>query len=207
MPLSNVYKGEFDQPVIGQVFFVLLVRTASKSAIMSQTPPPRTIAVAGATGRQGQGIVQALLSDTSNNPWLVRALTQDPQSAKAQEFLSRNQTSDGRLSLVAGQVYDAPSLLTAFDGAYGVFAMTSERYPGKSLTEEEDLKHEIDAGRNMIVAAKKCGVKHFVFSSLPDVISASNGKYTKIYHMNNKHIIEQLAREQLDGFSSLIPGT
>lgn len=91
-------------------------------------------------------------------------------------------------------------------GAHGVFAMTSERYPGKRITEEEELKHEIDAGRNIISAAKECCIKHLVFSSLPDTVKASDGQFKRIHHMNNKHTIEQLARKELDSFTSLIPG-
>ncbi|GJN80229.1 hypothetical protein PLIIFM63780_003754 [Purpureocillium lilacinum] len=84
--------------------------------------------------------------------------------------------------------------------------MTSERHPGKIITEEREMEHELDAGRNIIMAAKKRYVKHLVFSSLPDIIKASDGQFKKIYHMNNKATIEQLARKELDGFTSLIPG-
>ncbi|KAL3954042.1 hypothetical protein ACCO45_011998 [Purpureocillium lilacinum] len=174
---------------------------------MPPTQPHHVIVVVGATGSQGSGVIRALLSDKfGGSPWLVRALTKDPSSDKAQKLLSECQTSDNRLSLVTGQVYDAESLRNAFAGAYGVFAMTSERHPGKVITEEREMEHELDAGRNIIMAAKKRYVKHLVFSSLPDIIKASDGQFKKIYHMNNKATIEQLARKELDGFTSLIPG-
>ena len=174
---------------------------------MSSTQLQQTIVVIGATGTQGSGVVRALLSgEYGGGPWFVRALTQDPSSGKAQKLLSEYQTSDNRLSLVTGHVYDKTSLQSAFAGAHGVFAMTSERYPGKVITEEEELKHEIDAGRNIISAAKECCIKHLVFSSLPDIVEASNGQFKRIHHMNNKHTIEQLARKELDGFTSLMPG-
>ncbi|KAF5855549.1 hypothetical protein ETB97_009001 [Aspergillus alliaceus] len=173
---------------------------------MSSTQSQQTIVVVGATGIQGSGVVRALLSDEYGGPWLVRALTQDPSSGKAQKLLSEYQTTDNRLSLASGHVYDETSLRSAFTGAHGVFAMTSERYPGKRITEEEELKHEIDAGRNIISAAKECCIKHLVFSSLPDTVEASDGQFKRIHHMNNKHTIEQLARKELDGFTSLMPG-
>jgi len=174
---------------------------------MPPTQPHHVIVVVGATGSQGSGVIRALLSDKfGGSPWLVRALTKDPSSDKAQKLLSECQTSDNRLSLVTGQVYDAESLRNAFAGTYGVFAMTSERHPGKVITEEREMEHELDAGRNIIMAAKKCYVKHLVFSSLPDIIKASDGQFKKIYHMNIKATIEQLARKELDGFTSLIPG-
>ncbi|PNP79728.1 hypothetical protein FNYG_06821 [Fusarium nygamai] len=173
---------------------------------MSFDQSQQTIVVVGATGIQGSGVVRALLSGEYGGRWFVRALTQDPLSGKAQKLLSDYQTTDNRLSLVSGHVYDEPSLRSAFTGAYGVFAMTSERYPGKLITEEGELKHEIDAGRNIISAAKECCIKHLVFSSLPDTVKASDGRFKRIHHMNNKHTIEQLARKELDGFTSLIPG-
>ncbi|RYC80883.1 hypothetical protein BFJ63_vAg16233 [Fusarium oxysporum f. sp. narcissi] len=173
---------------------------------MSSTQSQQTIAVVGTTGIQGSGVVRALLSDEYGGPWFVRALTQDPSSGKAQKLLSEYLTTDNRLSLVSGNVYDEPSLRSAFTGAYGVFATTSERYPGKLITEEWELKHEINAGRNIISAAKECCIKHLVFSSLPDTVKASDGQFKRIHHMNNKHTIEQLARKELDGFTSLIPG-
>lgn len=170
--------------------------------------PPRIIVVVGATGNQGAGVARALLdSETADgNPWFVRALTRDPNSAKAKRFLADNQTADNRLALVAGHVYDKSSLQDAFAGAYGVFGLTSESFPGRILEREEEMQHEIEAGRNIILAAKACGIKHFVFSSLPDMVKATRGQFPKIHHMNNKHVIEQIAREELGGVSFIIPG-
>ncbi|ETS79369.1 hypothetical protein PFICI_09222 [Pestalotiopsis fici W106-1] len=172
---------------------------------MSHLEQSRTIVVVGATGNQGSGVVRSLLTSTTAS-WRVRALTRDPSSAKSQAFLSANQTPDDRLVLVSGHVYDRASLISAFTGAYGVFAVTSEVYPFKVLEKEEEMMHEIDAGRNMVDAAKECGVKHFVFSTLPDMVKTTGGRYPGIHHMNNKHAIEQLARKELDGYTGLIPG-
>ena len=181
-----------------------------KPEVMSHTKAhqlERTIVVVGATGIQGSGVVQALLSDGRKSPWFVRALTQDPDSSKAEALLSKYQTDDKRLSLVSGHVYDEASLRAAFAGAYGVFAMTSERHPNKVITEEADMQHELEAGRNIISAAKHCGIRHLVYSSLPDVVKASKGQFQRIHHMDNKYTIEQMARKDLDGFTALIPGT
>lgn len=163
-----------------------------------------TIVVVGATGRQGGGVVKALLD--SPLQWTVRALTRDPDSDTAKKFLSHNQTADIRLSLVQGHVYDKASLIVAYAGAHGVFGLTSEGYPGRTLTTEEELLHEIEGGRNQVEASKECGVKHFVFSSLPDMRRVTNGKYTGIHHMNNKHDVETIARAELDAPTFLVPG-
>lgn len=169
--------------------------------------PFRIVVVVGATGNQGVGVVRALLtSETADgSPWFVRALTRDPNSAKAKRLLAKSQTTDKHFALVAGHVYDKSSLLDAFAGAYGVFGLTSESYPGRHL-EKEEMKHEIEAGRNIILAANECGVQHFVFSSLPDMVQTTRGQFPNIHHMNNKHEIEQIARERLRGYTFLIPG-
>ncbi|PKK52679.1 hypothetical protein CI102_2417 [Trichoderma harzianum] len=169
--------------------------------------PLRIVVVVGATGNQGVGVVRALLaSETADgNPWFVRAMTRDPNSEKAKRFLADNQTTDNRLALVAGHVYDKSSLQDAFAGAYGVFGLTSEAYPGRVLEREEEMQHEIEAGHNMILAAKACGIKHFVFSSLPDMVKTTRGQFPKIHHMNNKHAIEQIAREELERVTFIIP--
>ncbi|TDZ39376.1 NmrA-like family domain-containing protein 1 [Colletotrichum spinosum] len=169
---------------------------------------PRTIVVIGATGKQGGGVVRALLA--SDQDWHVRALTRDVSSSRAQYLLSdcsRYIEDDvGRLTLVQGHVYDLSSLQAAFSGAYGVFAITSEVYPGKTLIDEAEMAHEIEAGRNMVSAAEEAGIEHFVFSSLPDMVKTTSGKFTGIHHMDNKYAVEQIAKEHLSGVTCLIPG-
>ncbi|KAL3447166.1 hypothetical protein BJX65DRAFT_277533 [Aspergillus insuetus] len=175
---------------------------------MSASDDSRIIVVVGATGNQGGGIIRALLDSKAPDGglWHVRGLTRDPNSSRAKQFLSDNQTADNRLSLAPGHVYDRASLEAAFAGAYGVFAMTSETHMGRILEKEEEMKHEIEAGRNMVLVAEACRVSHFVFSSLPDMIEATGGRFPNIHHMNNKHEIERFARERLGGVTCLIPG-
>ena len=167
----------------------------------------RIIVVLGATGNQGGGVVRALL--TSGQDWHVRALTQDVNSSKAKALADEHSEymKAGRLTLVKGSVYDPDSLRAAFAGAYGVFAITSEVRPGKTLVEESEMTHEIEAGRNMVLAAKEGGITHFVFSSLPDMVKTTGGQFPDIHHMNNKHTVEQIAREHLSGVTCLIPGS
>lgn len=165
---------------------------------------PRVIVVLGATGNQGGGVVRALLKSKS---WIVRAGTRDPTSSKAQKFLAEEQTSDGRLELVAAHVYEIETLRKAFAGAYGVFAITSERHPDKEIVDEAELQHEIEAGRNIVLAAKERNIQHFVFSSLPDMQLATSGRFPKLYHMDNKYAVEKIARAELLGrFTGILPG-
>lgn len=176
---------------------------------MSATATCHVIVVVGATGNQGAGVIQALLASRTPDGglWHVRGVTRDPNSPKANEFLADHQTSDNRLSLISGDAYNQGSLQVAFAGAYGVFAMTSETHTGRLLEKDEDMKHEIEAGQNMVLAAENCGVKHFVFSSLPDMVSATGNRFVNIHRMNNKYEVERFARERLSGgVTCLVPG-
>lgn len=169
--------------------------------------PSRIIVVTGATGNQGTGVVLALLASDKN--YHVRALTHDVNSSRAKKLLDgcSGKAEPNRLNLVSGHAYDQSSLRSAFAGAYGVFAVTSEVYHGKVLVAEAEMAHEIEAGRNMVLAAKESGVKHFVFSSLPNMDEVTRGQFLGIHHMNNKHAIEMIAKEHLSGVTCLIPGS
>jgi uncharacterized protein YbjT (DUF2867 family) len=173
---------------------------------MSTTKVPQTIVVTGATGNQGKGTIRAILASDGN--WHIRALTRDASSPWAKALLNEysHEVESGRLSFVQGHGYDLSSLRSAFAGAYGVFAVTSEILPGRILVEEAEMAHEIEAGHNMVIAAKEAGVKHFVFSSLPDMDKTTIGQFPGIHHMNNKHAIEKIAKEHLSGVTCLIPG-
>ena len=166
---------------------------------------PRTIVVLGSTGHQGSGVVECLLREPGLESCLVRAVTRDIKSPAARQLLQDYQTPDGRLSLVTGDVYDTESLQNVFTGAYGVFAVTSERSP-KRIDTEEDMKHELQAGLNIISAAKLCEIQHFVFSSLPNMKEVTGGRFEKLFHMDHKYIIEQWAKRDLAAVTCLIPG-
>ncbi|KAJ5816191.1 hypothetical protein N7447_008424 [Penicillium robsamsonii] len=161
------------------------------------------IVVLGSTGNQGRGVLQSLLREVSAT-WHVRAITRNVGSPAAQELLKTFQTPDERLSLKAGDIYDLASLKDAFSGAHGVFAVTSE-LSGKIIANEEGMKHELQAGKNIVAAAKTCNVKHFVLSSLPNMKQATSGRFQKIFHMDHKSIIEQWAKDELSAVTCLIP--
>jgi uncharacterized protein YbjT (DUF2867 family) len=189
----------------------------SCKATMPAPIKPRTIVVLGATGNQGSGVVRALLAKNSPDKVLfsVRAVTRDPDSPQAQRLLATypeaSTSGSGQLQLVAGDVYDRTSLERAFRGVCGVFAVTNNRLPtspgsNRMIETEEDLKHELTAGENIVAAAKGCGVSHFVFSSLPNIAEASGGRFRKVFHFDHKFQIEQLARRELPAVTALRPG-
>ena len=94
----------------------------------------KVIAVAGATGNQGGGMVRAILADPGSG-FAVRALTRDPNSDKAKDLARRAPRSSPRTD-------DVESLRRAFRGAYGVFCVTffwAHFSPEKEIAEARDL--------------------------------------------------------------------
>jgi len=114
----------------------------------------KIIAVVGATGAQGGGLVRAILEDR-NGPFEARAITRDVKSNKAKEL------TEAGAEVVAGDVDDVKSLKKAFEGAHGAFCVTffwAHMKPEKELSQ----------ARNMAQAAKDAGVEHVIWSTLED---------------------------------------
>ena len=114
----------------------------------------KIIAVVGATGAQGGGLVRAILSDP-NGGFVARAITRDVNSDKAKEMAKLG------AEVVAANLDDAESLERAFQGAYGAFCVTFywEHFsPEKELAQASAMAH----------AAKRAGNQHVIWSSLED---------------------------------------
>jgi uncharacterized protein YbjT (DUF2867 family) len=75
------------------------------------------IAVVGATGAQGGGLVRAILADKRGG-FAARAITRDVHSDKAKPLAASG------AEVVAADVNDEASLQRAFEGAYGAFCVT-----------------------------------------------------------------------------------
>ncbi len=129
----------------------------------------KIIAVVGATGSQGKGVVNALRKEGS---FKVRAITRNPNKyqGKAEE-------------VVHGDLMDLKSLTNAFKDAHGVFAVTN-------FWEGAD---EIAQGTIAIQAAKDAGVNHFVWSTLPNVEEISGGNFD-VPHFTGKAKVDELVK-------------
>ncbi len=114
----------------------------------------KIIAVVGATGAQGGGLVRAILGDPDGE-FAVRAITRNTSSDKAKEL--------GALGaeVVAADLDDEESLKKAFAGAYGAFCVTN-------FWEHFSPEREVEQVKNMAAAAKATGVKHVIWSTLED---------------------------------------
>lgn len=123
----------------------------------------KIIAVVGATGLQGGGLMRAILDDP-DGPFVARAITRNPDSAKAKEFTARG------AEVVAADLNHEPSLRVAFDGAYGAFVVTNyweSRTPAEQA-ERSAARLEREQAWNAATAAKATGLKHVVWSTLED---------------------------------------
>jgi uncharacterized protein YbjT (DUF2867 family) len=131
----------------------------------------KVIAVIGATGKQGGAVVRAL---HAGGQFKVRALTRNP--GEHRELADE----------VVGADLDRPETLkAAFEGAYGVFLVTNFWEGGTN-----ELKQATAAVR----AAKNAGVKHFVWSTLPNVEAISGGKFDA-RHFTGKAKIDRIVQE------------
>jgi uncharacterized protein YbjT (DUF2867 family) len=114
----------------------------------------KIIAVVGATGAQGGGMVRAILNDPKSN-FTARALTRDVSSDKAKALAKLG------AQVVKADIDDLESLKNAFKGTYGAFCVTffwAHSSPEKELAQAKALAE----------AAKHAGVQHAIWSTLED---------------------------------------
>jgi uncharacterized protein YbjT (DUF2867 family) len=131
----------------------------------------KLIAVVGATGQQGGSVVRAL---QAGKQFKIRALTRNP--AKHRELADEVVQAD----------LDRPETLSAaFEGAHGVFLVTNPWEQGTS---------EVEQATAAVRAAKDAGVKHFVWSTLPDVEAISGGKL-HVPHFTGKAKVNRVVKE------------
>src|SRR6476660_8999290 len=131
----------------------------------------KRIAVIGATGQQGGGVVRAL---QASGEFKVRALSRNPDK--------HPQLAD---EVVKGDLDQPETLEAAFKGAYGVFLVTNFREAGVG-----EFKQATAAVR----AAKDSGVKHFIWSTLPNVEAISKGKF-HVPHFTGKAKVDRIVKE------------
>src|SRR5712672_613902 len=136
----------------------------------------KLIAVVGATGLQGGAVIRAL---QANKQFKVRALTRNP--AKHSELGDE---------VVQADLNRPETLRAAFAGAHGVFLVTNFWEQGT-----DEVKQATAAVR----AAKDAGVKHFIWSTLPNVEAISGGKF-HVPHFTGKARIDSIVKAA--GFAS-----
>ena len=150
----------------------------------------KILAVVGATGAQGGGLVRAILSDP-NQTFSVRAITRNAASEKAKS-----------LAVLGAEVVEADldnvnSLEAAFSGVYGAFCVTN-------FWEHFSPEKELQQASNLATAAKSENVEHVIWSTLEDTrkwipldddrMPTLQGKY-KVPHFDAKGEADSLFTE------------
>jgi uncharacterized protein YbjT (DUF2867 family) len=130
----------------------------------------KLIAVVGATGQQGGAVVRALQAGAQ---FKVRALTRNP--AKHRELADE---------VIQADLNRPETLTAAFEGANGVFLITNFGEKGTD---------EVNQATAAVRAAKDAGVKHFVWSTLPDVEGISGGKL-HVPHFTGKAKVDRIVK-------------
>jgi uncharacterized protein YbjT (DUF2867 family) len=151
----------------------------------------KIIAVLGATGAQGGGLVRAILADPQGG-FAARAITRDVNSEKARELARLG------AEVVAADVDDSASIERAFAGAYGAFCVT---FFWAHFSPEKELAQ----AAAMAQAAKKAGLQHVIWSTLEDTrrwvplsddrMPTLMGRY-KVPHFDAKGEADRLFTEQ-----------
>lgn len=144
-------------------------------------PDKKIIAVIGATGAQGGGLVRAILNDKQSG-FTARALTRDVNSDKGKALAKLG------AEVVAVDIDNEASLKKAFAGAYGAFCVT---FFWAHMKAEKEMAEAAAMAR----AAKATGLKHVIWSTLDDTrkwvplsdnrMPTLGGKY-KVPHYDGK---------------------
>jgi uncharacterized protein YbjT (DUF2867 family) len=131
----------------------------------------KLIAVVGATGQQGGAVARAL---QARSQFKVRALSRNPDKHRA--------LAD---EVVRADLNRPETLQAAFEGAHGIFLVTNFW---------EERTDEVKQATAAIRAAKDAGVRHFIWSTLPDVEAISGGKF-HVPHFTGKAKIDRIVKD------------
>lgn len=129
----------------------------------------RILAVLGATGQQGSGVVDYVTNDPElSKQWKVRAITRNLDSDKARAL-------KGKVEVVQGDATDRASFAKALKGVHTLFAMTTPVFGV-----EDPLESEFQVIKTIADVAVEQGIQYLIFSTLPSCRDISNGKYTAV---------------------------
>jgi uncharacterized protein YbjT (DUF2867 family) len=135
------------------------------------------ISVLGGTGAQGGGVVDALLAARK---FKVRVATRNPSSDAAKALTARG------VEVMNADMLDPSSLQRFYEGAHGAFVVTNFGDPAQAHREAE-------VGAGAVNAARKAGVKHLIWSTLPDVEKISGGRL-KVEHFTTKAHVDEVVQ-------------
>ena len=148
----------------------------------------QVVVVFGATGAQGKGVVAGLLLGTKK--WLIRAVTREPASEKAQalsqlaKIRSRGHP-DTTLELVKAEFGDEETLRTVLKGADGVFLNMDFWTLGR--------EKEVQYGKQVAdLISSTSATAHVVYSGLEHVSKLTEGKLECSFYDSKGEVTDYL---------------
>ena len=114
----------------------------------------KLIAVVGATGAQGGGLVRAILANPASG-FRARAITRKANGEKAEALRKLG------AEVVEADLDNETSVAKAFDGASGAYCVTN-------YWEHMTPAKEVSQARNLAQGAKTAKVEHVIWSTLED---------------------------------------
>jgi uncharacterized protein YbjT (DUF2867 family) len=154
----------------------------------------KVIAVVGATGAQGGGLVRAILADP-NGGFACRAITRDPGKDQARALAAKG------AEVVKADLDDVNSLKKAFAGAYGAYCVTNfwEHFSGEK---------EKTQAKSMAEAARTAGLKHVIWSTLEDTRKLMAPGDTRMPMLQEKYRVPHFdAKDEANAFFAGLPVT
>jgi uncharacterized protein YbjT (DUF2867 family) len=118
--------------------------------------------VAGATGHQGGAVIKSLLK---SGKYMIRGFSRDINGEKSRML------RDQGVEMIACDYTKCDELKNALKGVDVFFGMTN-------FWDPETMGKEEEIGTSFVDCAKEMGVKHFIWSCLPNVEKLSGGKLT-----------------------------
>ena len=140
------------------------------------------LAVFGATGHQGDSVINYVLSDPElSQKFQIRAITRTTNSEKAKQLKEKVQ-------VVQADIFDRVSLEIALRGVHTVFAMTVPDFG------PDGFQIEYNNGKMVADVAVEEGAEYIIFSTLPSIKEISGSKYTRSNHFDAKAQVERYIR-------------
>lgn len=173
-------------------------RSGLPNEMVMDGPPvqgDKIIAVTGATGAQGGGVVNVMRAVKG---WKVRAITRSKESDAAKKLVAEG------IEVVEADYNDEESLVRAFDGVAAVFAVTNwweHLFRGKSQAEAGELEEE--QGMNIArAAAATYTVEHYIWSTTPSGLKRTAGAQP-VPHMDYKARVDARIKKELPDLAAI----
>lgn len=163
-----------------------LSKHTTPTTTTTTTTMPKIVTIIGATGAQGKGVVAAFI----NNPaYRVRAVTRSPTSAAAVALAAQG------AEIATADLDSPPSLITAFAGSSIIFGVTNFFEPLAAFSDPiKAMDVEVQQGLNLArAAAATPTLEHYIWSTLPNGLALSGGKYL-VPHFEGKNRIDAFIR-------------